>query len=187
MYNINRIATQALLFAMLIAGVITLILKGPVLLAFNFLGGFAFYFLVSFVFDKGNINPKYKLLVNLSIWLHLVGLAYLYDNFVYYDKILHIAIPIFITLFAYDFYSKALTSKKSRLLLFVFLSVIIISIFWEIYESLEDIIFGFRTQGVYNSSGHVLVYPISDTIQDLFLGFISTLLTLFVKKNRMKH
>jgi hypothetical protein len=148
-----------------------------------FLSYFIWFIIAYFIFDiidKQKINPIYKLFTVICIWLSIIGRIYFYENFFFYDKILHIVIPFFITLLAYEYFKKELKPKKW--VIFVF-AVGITSLF-EMFEYLLDLFkfAPFISQGVYDSLGNELMSPFKDTMIDLFLGVAGSFLAIVFKK-----
>lgn len=173
MVNI-KIINLFLCFSMLFVSIILFIAKLPVS-ALDFLLWFLISVIFSFIFDKMKLTPKYKILANIAIWLHLFGLVYAYEYSFYYDKIIHIVSAFLITLIVSDFYKKNWKVKNIYLSLFVFLSVLGILSLWEVYEYVGDVFFGYEGQGVFASSGTPLMSPLTDTFFDLIFGGLGSL------------
>ena len=146
-------------------------------------GSFIFSWIVALIFKYEKLNSKLIIFVNLSLWINLLGELTVYRSFTipYYDKFLHLFIPIFITLIVYDFFS--ITSKKIRKEA-VFLSVLGLLALWEIYEYFIEIFFGYPTMG-WIVNGKVLISKLDDTMWDLILGAIGTIVCLIFKKEQI--
>jgi len=118
--------------------------------------------------SKRKINPKYELYVNLSLWPNLIGEYYFYYHWVYYDKVLHFLIPIFIFVIAYEYISresKFYAKEKT------FFYVLGITSAFEIFEYFQSGFFNFPSVGVYLNTDLVMA-QYQDTIWDLFSGVL---------------
>jgi hypothetical protein len=176
-----QIITKILFFGIAAFAIARIIIHSSLLYSIHFLWFVLAYFLFIFM-DKKGVNENYKLFVVLAIWLSLLGRVYFYANFFYYDKILHIIIPFFITLLAYDYFSKNL--KPDKLAIFLFVMGILVS--WEIFEYFVDTfgILDFKMLGVYDSMGNELMSPMKDTMIDLVIGAFSSLIALAFKNKK---
>ncbi len=182
MINYNRLASMILLYAMFVGFVINLLFKVIPSSPYTFLAGFIFTFLIFIFLDKKRIDSKYKILVTISVWFHLLGIIYLYSNFEYYDKAIHFINSYFITLIVYDYFIKNINIHPKKTPIFLILLGILA--IWEIYEYSLDTLLNFYSQGVFNSSGQVLLSPLDDTMQDLIIGCLGSIFCLIFKKNK---
>lgn len=137
------------------------------------------------IIDKGKLNQEYKLLVLAAIWLSILGRLYLYENFLYYDKILHIITPFITACIAYDFLSRTLRIADK---FHTFLLVAALLFLFEIFEYLLDCFqfFKFNTRGVYDEHGNKLMSPTMDTIIDLMLGLVTAIVALMIRSPQEK-
>ncbi len=140
------------------------------------------YFLFIFM-DKKRINPDFKLLALVLVWLAVLGRLYFYRNFFYYDKILHVLIPFAMTLIAFDFFEKNF-QRTNKFVIFCFVLGLLAS--FEIFEYLVDVsgILGFPLQAVLDAEGDVVMSPIDDTMIDLILGAAGSFIALGLKKGK---
>lgn len=146
----------------------------------SYLFSFLIAFILFLIINKKNLNQRYKLLVVTSIWLSIIGRIYLYDNFQFYDKILHFITPFIITCITYDFLSR--TSCPSNKL-YAFLIVATLLSLFEVFEYILDFcqFFEFNTCGVYDEFGNQLMSPAKDTVIDLILGLFAALTALILR------
>ncbi len=131
--------------------------------------------------DRKRINPDYKLLALVLIWLALLGRLYFYRNFFYYDKILHVLGPFVVTLVTWDYFEKNFR-QANKFVIFCFVLGLLAS--FEIYEYLVDVsgILGFPLQGVLDEYLNLVMSPIDDTMIDLILGASGSFIALALKK-----
>ena len=176
-----NIVTKTLAILMLLAGMLLLLRGENYVIAFESIAGSIASILLFYTIDKLQINKYYKLFVVVAISLHLIGATNLFNNFIYYDKLLHLVFAIFLTLMVSDWFNANLSSKKRFLEVFMFLSLVGIFGVWEILEYSGDVLFlNFQAQGVYNSLGEVITSPIDDTMQDMIISSTGAIATLFV-------
>jgi hypothetical protein len=100
--------------------------------------------------------------------LHMLGLYFrLYWQLSWYDMIVHLLLAGWIGALCVLFLTSTFTIKKSNVFIISFMTVVLISILWEIFE-------------VYTGSTFV-TYPqyIPDTIGDLVADIIGSLLGIF--------
>lgn len=145
----------------------------------------ALFFLILFldwIIDKMKLNSNYKPLVAIAILLDLLSYFYISEIWGYFWYILHFVNAALITFMIYDYYKKNFTGKKIYLFLFVFLSVMGVLVLWEVYEYTADTLLHVKLQGLYSATGKLYRYPIDDTMWDLIIGGIGSLLSLLIKK-----
>ena len=168
MKKINLILLSSFFLALIISIFISL----PLFLIFLKISlGAVVYTLI---FRKIDVNQDYLAIVYTALWVHLLGLLYFYEALPFYDKILHFVVPFFITLIVYDYFSRNLKIHKPA----IFLSVVGILALFEIYEFFLDFAFGAKSQGVFSSSGYQIIDPLLDTMADLLLGALGSLIFL---------
>ena len=131
------------------------------------------------IIDKYNLNPGYKFFILLAIWLSIAGRVSFYENIIYYDKMLHFLTPYLIACITYDF---CLRSGKGPLCSVCIATGLLI--FFELFEYFLDKFqfFQFNTRGVYGINGQVLMAPMMDTILDLGIGMLATLVAVMWKR-----
>ena len=178
MVRINNI----LVFLMLLFGIVFIFIDYRYKFFFIF---FFISFFVAIIFSymlkRMDLNENYNILISISLWLNLFGDLGLYSYFQYYDKVLHIIIPILITaILCSYFYKKEFTNK-----ILIFFSVMGILASFEIYEWTIQTIFDFQMMGVISGGEMVLSY-IDDTIIDLILGGLSSIGYLYLTWKKKK-
>jgi hypothetical protein len=178
------IITKTLAVLMFILGILFLIVKFDYVKAFEFIGGSVASIFFFYLLDKMKINHYYKIFIVVAIWAHLIGALSLFDNFVYYDKILHFTIAVFITLIISDYFYSNFSFKNGLLQIFIFFNLLGIFAGWEIYEYIGDVLFNLHAQGVYDFSGNIIVSRIDDTMQDMIISSIGAIITLFIRNGR---
>lgn len=141
---------------------------------------FSFFFgwFASKAIDKLNITSSYKFLVYISLWLNLIGSIYFYRHFFYYDKILHTIIPLLIVVILYEYINKLNVEYPKVMAFFIVVGMLG---FFELLEYGLYIVFDMNTQGVWDVSGNLLVGAIDDTMIDMLLGSLSSLVFLVYK------
>lgn len=179
MINYNKIAVTTLFYSLFIVAVIFLIFDIQSDLAITMLIWFVSSFVLFWIIDKRGIHHQYKLLIVISVWLHVFGMLYFYQSFQYYDKVLHFVISYAITMIVYDYFVKNLHFRPKKLM--VFLSALGIGVVWEMIEYFNDVFLGNTSQGVFSSTGVMLMSPISDTMIDLIVGGLGAILYLAFK------
>ena len=177
-----QVITKILFFGIAIFAIARIIYFSSIVYATHFLW-FILAYIVFLIMERGKVNENYKFFVVFAIWLSLIGRIYFYENFFYYDKILHIITPLFITLLAYDYFSKNLKPDKMA----IFFFVLGLLAFFEIGEYIADTvgILNFKMQGVFDSLGNELMSPIKDTMIDLILGAFTSLVALTLKNDKL--
>jgi len=133
--------------------------------------------IITLVYNKIELNKNYRFLIPLFIWLNLLGEIYFYYNFQYYDKILHTIIPLFICYCIFDYTKKV--NFKNKIIVFLITLGVLSS--FEIFEWLLDVLFNLNMMGVM-SNGVLLMTPIDDTIIDLIMGSLASILVLYFRK-----
>jgi hypothetical protein len=131
--------------------------------------------------EKKRLNQRYNFFIILAIWLSICGRMFLYENILYYDKILHFFTPFLVACITYDFYVQTAVTKKT-LASFIIVSGLLVS--FEFFEYLLDFynFFQFSTRGVYSGFGTMLMSPTQDTIFDLFIGFLAAVSAISMKR-----
>lgn len=127
-----------------------------------------------------NLNPNFKFILNIGLWLNLLGEVYFFYHFAYYDKIVHFSTSFFITMILYDHLSKEGKVNK----IFIFFSVLGLFAAFEIFEYIEMITFNYPFMGVFDSSGTMLMPPLDDTMTDLIFACFGSISYLIIKKNK---
>jgi len=138
--------------------------------------------LCAFIFKEKKINEGYIFWINLFLWLNIAGELYLYYGTSFpLDKVLHIAFGLILTVILYDYYKKNSALPKDA----VFFTVLGMLGLWEIYEYSVDTFFGFQTQGVF-TNGVLVQTPLNDTMIDLILGAIGSVIYLIFKREKIQ-
>ena len=181
-----KIIDNILLYAMLAGGILFLLRNpGNILTPPSLFSFFALLFILNKLFKFSELE-LFLLLIN--VYLHILGdntTFGLYERWFYYDKLMHffswalIAIVVILRL-------DRMIPKKYKLekYLLAFFSVLGLEALWEIIEYFEDIIFGFRTQGVY-INGVMVMNTFTDTMYDMTftaLGILTVLVIFFIYK-----
>jgi hypothetical protein len=181
MAKLNRAISSMLIYSLFLFAFISFILYGPNFNLLTLLALFALGLLLHKLIDKAKLNENYKLFIGLAIWLNALAYTYLYQQYLYFGYIVHFTVSILITFTIYDYYKKNFKTGKIYLVIFIFLTVIGIVGMWEVFEYFDDIIFHIHLQGIIVST-KFLVYPIDDTMWDVTIGAIGSLLALIVKE-----
>lgn len=174
----KELINKILLGSILITGLVFLFLHNN----FNFVIAIThilFAWLFVFIINKIKINENYKTLVYIFLWFSFLGEIYFYRIFEYYDKILHLIVPFFITMMVYE-YTKQFKIEYKKV--FVFLTVLGMLALFELVEYSFDFILGLDMIGVQSRTGSVLLDSFTDTMFDLIFGGAGSLLYLIFKK-----
>jgi len=144
------------------------------------IGSFIVVWICSIIFKAGNINKNLLILISISFWLNIIGeFIFYYTKIIpYYDKSLHILVPIFLTIIVLDYFKSNSIKTSKSIIFFIILGMLA---FWEIYEYLMFIFFSIPLQGVYINKIEV-VSRIDDTMIDLIFGVVGTLGYLIFQK-----
>ena len=136
------------------------------------------------IIELKRINIKFWLPINIALWLNILGEMYIYYHWQYYDKFLHLSVSFLVTIVVYEYFSKSYKNKfpKKELVFFAVLGGLAL---WEIIEYLGFIGFNYPFAGVLTSDGLTLLSPYDDTMWDLIMGCIGTLLYLIFKKEKV--
>lgn len=116
--------------------------------------------------------------INALYWLAIFGELFLYDNFIYYDKVFHFLTGILITAIVFQYYFQSLKLKRDM----VFLTVLGMLTLWEIFEYIITVFFGYRMLGVVFNEVFI-VSPLDDTMIDLMCGALGAILYLLFKRH----
>lgn len=177
-----NIIDKILFYGFFIVGAFSLILGiRTALFYLTLILSFVASWVFAYIYDLKKINPKYKIFINLSLWLNILGEFNFYIGSLAYDKMLHLIIPAFITIIIYEYYSKNLKPKKVA----IFLTVLGMQVVWEIFEYIGYSVFGLSLVGVLSPAGKFILSPYDDTMLDLITGMTSSLLVLFFKKEKI--
>lgn len=173
------IANKILFYGFLLMGILLLFFdRGRLSTVIFSFASFAVSWAFSLFFKARNIPKGYTLLVNVGLWLNLLGeFVFYYTGITYYDKILHISMGILITAITFEYFLRNLKVRKEA----IFFSVLGMLCLWEIYEYFLVIFFNFPAMGVFNE-GVVIQSALDDTMMDLVWGSIGSLLFLIIKK-----
>jgi len=170
----------------------------------HFAGILAFFLTIGFfhlgdkVFKIDYKKKHYAILVFMSTF----GLLFspLYNMYIHYDKILHLTFPFLGCILIFYIVNKTKLDIKTKLIL-TFTTMITLITFSEIVEYYLDQLFNLHLQGVFEgdlvglmktSSGELITIesPLSDTITDLSLGVLGSLIfvvsKLWIFKNNKK-
>jgi len=173
--KINNILFYGFLFFVIIVFLFDL---GSVGLILTSLGSFFASWGLFYIIKRNNVDEKYWIFINIALWLNVFGeWAFYYGDIVYYDKFLHLAVGILITILVYEFYVKNSPTKRYM----IFFSVLGMLCIWEIHEYFFYAFFHFPYMGVVRN-GIEMQSPLDDTMIDLILGAIGALLYLIFKK-----
>lgn len=115
---------------------------------------------------------KHIIVVVIMLWLNLIGDSYLYTNFQYYDKFLHLVIPFCVGYLICGFATNKYIAFLSSMGLFAL---------FEVYEWIVQSVFGISLLGVY-SGGNMIMSEIDDTIIDLIFGGFGSAVGICLKK-----
>lgn len=165
---------KGLFIAILFMGILSLFFR-QYFLFLVFISCFAFTWLLWFVIDRIKINEKYKTYVCIFVWLHIFGTLFLYDNFKYYDKILHLLVPFFMTLMVYNYSKKYKLEFPKITILLVVLGMLVL---FEFFEYFVDVFLNLEMQGGGQSG-------LDDTMWDLIMGGLGSLMCLIFKSREI--
>lgn len=122
------------------------------------------------------------------IFIAIIGflLSFIQFRYPYTDKILHFIGAIMLSSLLYCMLGKKLSKKQT--LVFVLFVTFGIIVFYEFFESLMDVFFNMRFQGVFldTEGGRVVMGKHEDTFWDVFYGFLGGIvyfLSSFWKRN----
>ena len=177
-----RFINKIMLYAFFVVGVI-LFFKGTgrISTMLSAFGAFAFSILLAWLLHLKNINEKYWLFINIALWFNVIGEIFAYYSGLFvYDKLLHLATGVLITMIIYSYYKENSTLSKDM----VFVTAIGLMVLFEIYEYLWDVFFGSQLQGVVRGGVYILS-SLDDTMQDIIWGTIGSLVYLFFKKENV--
>ncbi|MFA7708470.1 MAG: hypothetical protein WCX73_05965 [Candidatus Pacearchaeota archaeon] len=179
MKNLGYVINKVLFYGLLIMGIILVFFgTGRISTTLTAFGSFIASFIISNFIKNKKIPKNYELLINLALWLNLLGeIIFYYGGVLYYDKILHLTLGIFLSSILYVYYSNNL--KKDKLM--IFFGVLGILALWEVYEYAIQIFFNFPAMGLVRN-GVFIQSPFDDTMYDLIFGMFGSLIFLFFKK-----
>lgn len=149
-----------------------------------------------FIFFKLLHNYDKKSNLRLPVYYYTLGIIAVYSDilgefffsfyysFIYYDKLLHFFIPIYLAILVKWFIPK----KTHFLKLIVILVILGIGAVWELFEYTADSLMQTPTmQGVF-IFGKILGGSLEDTMQDMFFNLIGAIIgTFFVKVSHSNH
>ena len=181
MVKINKVISLGLIYLLLVFAIVWLIFHGINSTFLAIIALFILGFVIYFLIDNLMLNKNYKIFAGLAIWLNALSYAYLYQRYLYFGYFVHFIDSILITYVVYDYFKKNFKTKEIYLFIFIFLTVVGIISSWEVYEYFSDKILQIHLQGIF-VSGKFFVYPIDDTMIDLTIGYLVTILTLVVRK-----
>lgn len=171
---------KVLFYGIVLSGIIYIILsKNYTFIPSVYIPSIVVYLLLSWFFKIKKIEVNYLIYVNVALWLNLIGEYYFYYHSVYYDKFLHYAVPIMITIIIYHYFE--INSKNMPKKELVFLAVLGLSASFEIFEYFQSGIFNFPSVGVYNETD-LIMPPYQDTIWDMLCASFGILTYLIFKK-----
>lgn len=182
MKKIHNLINRVLVYGLFLTGVILLFRgTGRVSTTIMAFGSFIGSVLIAWLLKTKNIDDKYMLAINATLWGNLLGeIAFYYHNLIFYDKILHILLGIILSAIIYSYYATNSNLKRDA----VFYTTMGLLAIWEIYEFSLDSFFGFQSQGVLSNKVFILS-PLEDTMYDLIWGAIGSLFYLFFKKEKV--
>jgi uncharacterized membrane protein YjdF len=132
--------------------------------------------LISLVLIKNKkISETWGIYIHLGLWANLIGEYYFYYHWVHYDKFLHFIIPLIMTIAAYEYFEKNSRGPPKKFL--IFLAVLGVSAFFEIFEYFQSRLFNFPSVGVYIGNDLVMSAH-DDTIWDLTCSCLGSLVYL---------
>lgn len=166
---------QFLIFALIFIS----FFKDKYAVAFGAIIALIITFIPAIIEKKWNISLPWtlNLLLALSLYLHIGGMAFEFYNTVYfYDKFQHffgsvtIALLGFSSVVVVNNYSK-LKLGKEHIIFFIIIFTMAIGAFWEIFEFIQDLIFHTNTQ-----------HGLNDTMIDMIFNFFGGLLIAIITK-----
>ncbi|MEK6890134.1 MAG: hypothetical protein AABW82_04140 [Nanoarchaeota archaeon] len=150
----------------------------------------SFFYFIDHFFDLRYKMHHYLIVIIIAlVTLMLSPLYYLYPN---YDKIQHFIIPILMSIITYHMVDKLNLELKWKITYTFFITAGILGLF-EITEFILDRLFDLKLQGVYirDLAGfekfNLLQEPLSDTMNDLILGYIGSIIyaiTIFIRNRK---
>ena len=181
MFKFNRVISLALMYGLFLFGFAWFLFNGLDLIIWSTLALFALGLVIYVLIDKLELNENYKIFVGLAVWLNALAYAYFYQRYLYAGYPIHFVDSILITFIVYDYFKKNLKVEGVQLFICTFLTLIGIVSMWEIYEYLTGIILHIKIQGIF-VLGNALVRPIDDTMWDIIIGGLGSLLTLISRE-----
>lgn len=114
----------------------------------------------------------------LAMYLNVFGEFFfrLYYNLVFYDKILHFVVPVYLVFLAGFFIKKNVRYR----FVWIFLAVITLCLFWEGFEYFADSISGTTIMRGVVIDFKEMTGGFDDTVMDMVFAFIGTLTGLMV-------
>lgn len=175
-FNKSISLNSFLLFLLPLLSIVSITAGKPIhfiILIIHFIVGFLIYKFI----DKQKLPQYFKTISMTFIWLNALGEIFeFYYQFEYYDKFLHLAVPLIMTMMLIQYLSK----RKVGVLIPAFV-VIGICASWEIVELILSTTLGARMMGVIIDNEWVLD-PFTDTMADLILGTIGSLFYAVIHK-----
>jgi hypothetical protein len=162
------LSTRLLSLGMLVLGVVLLLVQGPTKVAVALFIWFGYcFFVFPGLFQCFNISPRYLPPITLCAWLHILGVAYAFNQLFYYDKVVHLTVGALLAFVVSDWFDRSAKAANPSWLVFTFLSVLGVAAFWEVSEYCGDLLFASGSQGVYDSAGQPVVSALDDSMIDM--------------------
>jgi len=176
---LKNLINKVLFLGIIVSGVIYIILsKNYSFIPSVFIPSIIISLISFWILKYKKIDVIYGIYVHLGLWLNLLGEYYFYYNWIYYDKVLHFFIPLFITMTIYKYFN--IHSKYAPKKMLVFFAVLGMGALFEIFEYFQSGIFNFPSVGVFAHSD-LIMPPYKDTIWDLIFNCFGSLSYLFFK------
>jgi len=183
-----RTAGKVLLYAFFALGVILLVtgMGKESTMIFSFTS-FVFCWALQWLIEKNELNNRdfFILIINIGFWLGLLGDIFLYFQFEYYDKVIHIFIGVLLASILYQYYTQYTQNLKLKKEM-VFFSALGMLAFWEIYEYILYAFFGYPAMGVI-LNGVNIMSALDDTMFDLICGSLGAIIYLIFKKEKINE
>ena len=176
------LSTRLLSLGMLVLGVVLLLVQGPTKVAVALFIWFGYcFFVFPWLFQCFNISLRYLPPITLCAWLHILGVAYAFDQLFYYDKVVHLTVGALLAFVVSDWFDRSANPANPSWLVFTFLSVLGVAAFWEISEYSGDLLFASGSQGVYDSAGQPVVSALDDSMIDMMTSGAGALIGIGIR------
>lgn len=141
----------------------------------------AFFCLVPMLFRRKKIMTLpliFVIMIELAIFLHGYGVLLLqYDNLAWYDSVTHttssvvVGLCVFYALLVVDRADDKISFGRNGISIFIVLSMMALSVYWEVFELIVDVL-----------TGTTMQYSPFDTMRDMMSNLIGgVLVALYVR------
>lgn len=177
---VKNLVNKILALGLIISGIIYIIItKNYVFIPSVFIPTFIILIFVRWLIKNKKMNIMHGIYINLALWLNFLGEYYFFYHWIYYDKLLHFFVPLFITIIVYNHLE--IKSRHISKKILVFFIVLGVGAGFEVFEYFQSGFFHFPSVGVYADTT-LIMPPHQDTIWDLTFNSLGSLIYLLFKK-----